>query len=210
MPQVNFDFDNDIKNVALWKITEKIGELEALCIGKFNIPIEINQWNTNRKLQWLSSRLLLNKLAQKTEFLFSQEKGPIETNNKTFVSVSHTNWFSCAITSEKSSVGIDIEEINDKAKKISKKFLHASEFQFLQHENVIESTFYTLLWTIKEALFKKYYYLHLVFSEQIILKSLSLETSFINAIVVIKTNDLTFETSTKIYTIENHFLCIAT
>jgi len=209
MPQVYFDFNDNSERVAIWKISENLNELEEFCREKFPIPVELNKWIVSRKLQWLSSRLLLNKLSPNTEFLFSEEKGPILTNKKIFVSVSHTNFFSCAIVSEQNQVGIDIEEINDKAKKIAKKFFHTTEFLFLKQEDTIELSFYTLLWTIKEAIFKKYHNMHLIFSEQIILKSIKNKDNYIIASVTLKTKETSFEISAKIYKIENHYLCIA-
>ena len=62
MPQVIFDFFDDSKKVAVWKITENINELENLSKEKFFIPNELNTWVENRKLQWLSSRILLKEL----------------------------------------------------------------------------------------------------------------------------------------------------
>jgi len=209
MPQVYFDFNDNSERVAIWKISENLKELEEFCRERFPIPVELNKWIVSRKLQWLSSRLLLNKLSPNTEFLFSEEKGPILTNKKIFVSVSHTNFFSCAIVSEQNQVGIDIEEINDKAKKIAKKFFHTTEFLFLKQEDTIELSFYTLLWTIKEAIFKKYHNMHLIFSEQIILKSIKNKDNYIIASVTLKTKETSFEISAKIYKIENHYLCIA-
>ena len=209
MPQVYFDFNDNSERVAIWKISENLNELEEFCRERFPIPVELNKWIVSRKLQWLSSRLLLNKLSPNTEFLFSEEKGPILTNKKIFVSVSHTNFFSCAIVSEQNQVGIDIEEINDKAKKIAKKFFHTTEFLFLKQEDTIELSFYTLLWTIKEAIFKKYHNMHLIFSEQIILKSIKNKDNYIIASVTLKTKETSFEISAKIYKIENHYLCIA-
>jgi 4'-phosphopantetheinyl transferase len=208
MPRVDFNFAEDTKEVAIWKIIENSIEMEELCGDKFIIPQEINNWTINRKLQWLSSRLLLKILSPKTEVFFSQEKGPVQTQNNLFVSISHTNFFSCATISQTSPVGIDIEEINDKAKRISKKFLHPSESHFLENEMIDESNFYTLLWTIKEAIFKKFHNLHLIFSEQIILKSLKQNDDFFFAEVIVKSENNINYVDAKIYKIENHYLCI--
>lgn len=208
MPRVDFNFAEDTKELAIWKIIENSIEMEELCRDKFIIPQEINNWTINRKLQWLSSRILLKELSPNIDFIFSEEKGPILTNEKIFVSVSHTNFFSCAVVSQKTKVGIDIEEINSKAKKIAKKFFHPTEFHFLENEMIDESNFYTLLWTIKEAIFKKFHHLHLIFSEQIILKSLKQNDDFFFAEVKVKSENKINYVDAKIYKIENHYLCI--
>jgi 4'-phosphopantetheinyl transferase EntD len=209
MPQVIFDFFDDSKKVVVWKITENINELENLSKEKFFIPNELNSWVENRKLQWLSSRILLKKLLPNIELIYSQEKGPIITKENIFVSVSHTNFYSCAVVSQNTQVGIDIEEISNKAKKISKKFFHPSEFNFLAHTLIDESSFYTMLWTIKEAIFKKFHYLHLIFSQEIILKSLNKNENFMEAVVTVIINSLPEEVNTKIFKIDNHYLCVA-
>jgi 4'-phosphopantetheinyl transferase len=209
MPQVIFDFIDDSKKVAVWKITENINELENLSKEKFFIPNELNSWVENRKLQWLSSRILLHELLPNIELIYSQEKGPIITKENIHVSVSHTNFYSCAVVSQNTQVGIDIEEINSKAKKISKKFFHPSEFNFLAHTFIDESSFYTLLWTIKEAIFKKFHHLHLIFSQEIVLKSLNKKDNFLEAVVTVKINSMPEDVNTKIFKIDNHYLCIA-
>jgi 4'-phosphopantetheinyl transferase len=208
MPQVDFNFADNSKEVAIWKISENFNELEELCRDKFFVPQEINKWTINRKLQWMSSRLLLKILSPHSEIFFSQEKGPVQTQNNLFVSISHTNYFSCATISQTSPVGIDIEEINDKAKRISKKFLHASELQIQKNFPLEESSFCTLIWTIKESIFKKFHNLHLIFSEQIVLKSLKQNDNFFTAEVIVKSENKINNVVARIYKIENHYLCI--
>lgn len=62
-----------------------------------------------------------------------------------------------AIISNSQPVGIDIEMITDKANKVSHKFLHASEIQWLEKVyQKIEPFHATLIWSIKETIFKWY------------------------------------------------------
>ncbi|MFN5629247.1 MAG: hypothetical protein ACK48W_08160, partial [Bacteroidota bacterium] len=64
-------------------------------------------------------------------------------------------------------------------------------------------------WTIKEAIFKKFHYLHLIFSQEIILKSLNKNENFMEAVVTVIINSLPEDVNTKIFKIDNHYLCVA-
>lgn len=68
------------------------------------------------------------------------------------ISISHSFPYAVLGISDK-KIGIDIEFIQEKLQKISSKFLHNSEKQWLgTKENLLE--YLTIIWTIKESLFK--------------------------------------------------------
>ncbi len=70
-------------------------------------------------------------------------------------SLSHCSGFAAGIVSEKGPVGIDVEVISNRVLKVEKKFLNAHELEWLgEFELNLRPTYATLLWSIKETVFK--------------------------------------------------------
>jgi 4'-phosphopantetheinyl transferase len=74
---------------------------------------------------------------------------PYLNHSEKHFNISHSNEYLACVVSD-NDVGIDIEIISDKAKKVAKRFLHPDELQIhiVKHYNNEELT---TLWTIKEA-----------------------------------------------------------
>ena len=128
--------------IALWEITETLKELLQL-----SHTISIPDFNTEkRKKEWLASRLLLNKISPNTALSYNEFGAP-ELNNGRYISISHSKGF-VAIIISKQQVGLDIEEISDKALRVSSKFISTNNLKALTAEKA------TLIWCCKEAVFK--------------------------------------------------------
>lgn len=74
---------------------------------------------------------------------------PYLDNIEKYFNTSHSNEYLTCVVSD-NDVGIDIEIISDKAKRIAKRFLHPDELKnhIVKHYNDEELT---IMWTIKEA-----------------------------------------------------------
>tara|TARA_B100001059_G_C17375472_1_gene351807 strand:- start:200 stop:565 length:366 start_codon:yes stop_codon:yes gene_type:complete len=68
-------------------------------------------------------------------------------NNDKHISISHSNRLVAIIISEQ-QVGIDIEEVSEKALRLSSKFVSKKNLKNLTKEKA------TLIWCIKEAVYK--------------------------------------------------------
>jgi phosphopantetheinyl transferase len=128
--------------IAIWEITETLEELLQL-----SNTISTADLNTEkRKKEWLASRLLLNDINPNYSISYNAFGAP-ELSNGSFISISHSKGL-VAIIISKEQVGIDIEEISEKALRVSSKFVSTNNLKDLTAEKA------TLIWCCKEAVFK--------------------------------------------------------
>jgi len=130
--------------IAIWEITETLEELLQL-----SHVISTADFNTEkRKKEWLASRLLLNEINPNYSISYNTFGTP-ELSNDSNISISHSKGLVAIIISQK-QVGIDIEEISEKALRVSSKFVSTKNLKALTAEKA------TLIWCCKEAIYKWY------------------------------------------------------
>ena len=116
------------------------------------------QLPAGRRLQQLACRALLRELDPDFPFQsysLDPHGKPYLSNGYCHFNLSHTSDAVAAIISYDSSVGIDLERINDRIIRVQKKFLNADELRFIESQDPAHQTsFSTLFWSIKEALYK--------------------------------------------------------
>ena len=135
--------ENNCK-IALWEITETLDELLQL-----SHVISTADFNTEkRKKEWLASRLLLNEINPNYSISYNEFGAP-ELDNDNYISISHSKGLVAVIISQQ-QVGIDIEEISEKALRVSLKFISKNNLKDLTAEKA------TLIWCCKEAVYKWY------------------------------------------------------
>jgi len=133
--------ENNCK-IALWEITETLDKLLQL-----SHTISIPDFNTEkRKKEWIASRVLLNKINPNHSISYNEFGAP-ELNNNSYISISHSKGLVAIIISQQ-QVGIDIEEISEKALRVSTKFVSTNNLKALTAEKA------TLIWCCKEAIYK--------------------------------------------------------
>jgi phosphopantetheinyl transferase len=126
--------------------------------------------NDLRKLHWLSYRNLLKELISTEEYshvIYDEFGKPYLQFNSHHLSVSHSGKYSAAIINKHSPVGIDIEITHPKIHKIVHKFLSNKEAKSIPTENNTDSLY--VCWGAKEALYKLYGKMNLLFIENILL-----------------------------------------
>jgi phosphopantetheinyl transferase len=154
VPIVLQKYPNADTELAVWKITESIEELKAML---WMFPQEEFKFQS-RNLQWLASRVLLQEILQdKTER--KQLKVLKQPNGRPYIddlgwnfSMSHSGDYAAALLSKTGSVGVDIELISERIKKIARKFINDYEWQYLEGENDLYTMY--LIWSAKESIFK--------------------------------------------------------
>tara|TARA_B110001454_G_scaffold160262_1_gene149669 strand:- start:120 stop:701 length:582 start_codon:yes stop_codon:yes gene_type:complete len=175
--------------IAIWEITESLNEItthfQNQKIKKFN--------SKKRQLEFLCTRLLLQKINKDLEITYNKYGAP-ELNNNQFISISHTRKLIAIVISNK-KVGVDIELISEKALKIKSKFLSENDMLELNQE---EST---LAWCAKESIYKWYQKSDINFKEDI--KILNILKSPSNKIHIDFKNESVILDYLKI---NNHFL----
>jgi len=128
--------------IAIWDLQESLEELiqqsTDILTPDFN--------NEKRKKEYLVSRLLLKDIAPKTKITYNEYGAPKLENGK-HISISHSKNL-VAIIFSKQKVGLDIEKISEKPLRLASKFISEDEHQNLTEEKA------TLIWCVKEAIFK--------------------------------------------------------
>lgn len=92
-------------------------------------------------------------------------------NSDFYISISHASTYGVGIVHKKKPVGIDMELVRDKIKRISHKFLSSQELQ--NTEDNLEKLI--ILWAGKEALYKLYGKKKLIFNTGMLTESFYLE-----------------------------------
>ena len=129
-------------SIAIWDTQETLNELL-----KLSRPFDLTKFKTEkRKKEFLASRLLVQEISQNTIITYNEFGAP-ELDNGKYISISHSKEMVAIIISEQ-QVGLDIEQISEKALRLAAKFISAKNQSNLTKEKA------TLIWCCKEAIFK--------------------------------------------------------
>ena len=129
-------------SIAIWDTQETLDELL-----KLSRPFYLTKFKTEkRKKEFLASRLLVQEISQNTIITYNEFGAP-ELDNGKYISISHSKEMVAIIISEQ-QVGLDIEQISEKALRLAAKFISAKNQSNLTKEKA------TLIWCCKEAIFK--------------------------------------------------------
>lgn len=163
-------------HILLWKIEEDANfYLQHLKLTPYDIA-EINKFLIEkRKLQWYASRYTLKQMLNTDEIvhLHKNEQGkPFILNSHLQLSLSHTNAITAAMTNPSLKVGIDVEQIKEKVKRVSNKFTTDIETVKMTSQN--EITYLITIWSAKESLYKLHGNKRLDFRDHILLNSFEL------------------------------------
>ena len=140
--------------IGIWKITESLQELEV----KYN-PSERERSELElisagkRKKEFLTVRILLKELLGFIPEIIYEKTGKPKLANSTLnISISHSDYFVAVFISEK-CIGIDVENCERDISKVTNRFLHPSEIEFVE-KNTDKQHLKIILWSAKEAIFK--------------------------------------------------------
>ena len=129
-------------NIAIWDTQETLDE-----ILKLSKPFDLIRLKTEkRKKEFLTSRLLLEQLSPNAIITYNEFGAP-ELSNGDCISISHSKNLVAVIICTK-KVGLDIEQISGKALRLSSKFVSEKNLKKLSKEKA------TLIWCLKEVVFK--------------------------------------------------------
>ena len=154
MPIVFSRNDGTDSVVAVWKIEESEEELFAMLPVTSSMKLTLDKFrNHSRRIEWLASRVLLYHFTGKIPEVGYKESGQpyIPDFNKS-ISITHTTGYAAIVASDKPYAGIDIERPLERVLRISERFIHANEKEFIQPDNALN--YHTLIWCAKETLFK--------------------------------------------------------
>ena len=140
--------------VAVWEITESIEDLQRQLNLTNSELTRVNSFRLDkRKLEFLATRCLLKEILQQDPVISYLESGrPILENSKYNLSISHTKGYVAVTLSKSKYSGIDIEYPSERVVKVYDRFVSSDEKEFIPENKELE--YYTLIWCLKEAMYK--------------------------------------------------------
>ena len=158
MPLILKREENNI-SIYIWKIQESLKELIQL------YPyIEFPKFKSDkRNLEALCSRILLYNHSKSLKISYSDTGSP-SLNNHQYISISHSGNLVC-IGVSKNTIGIDIEEISERSLRSHSKFVNVNQTNLDKNKT-------SLIWSIKESVFKYHNIGGIDFKRDILLKDL--------------------------------------
>ena len=144
---------NSQTTVKIWKIEESYDTLfSALDLKSTSLTRVLGMKSELHQRGFLSVRHLLREFGYTDQDLFYDDNGKPHLKDGKHISITHSFTFSGVIISDV-EVGIDIEKQRDKIAVIAKKFVDY-EFQYLSKDNEDYIRRLTVIWGIKESLYK--------------------------------------------------------
>jgi phosphopantetheinyl transferase len=136
----------------LWKITESYDWFfeNVKLKEKSILRLETMRSESHRK-GFLAVRMLLQNIGYSDFDLFYDEYGKPHLHDGRHISISHSNDFSAVVISNE-ILGLDIEQIKEKNLKIAPRFMEMHHLENLEHEDKLKKA--TVIWGIKESIFK--------------------------------------------------------
>jgi phosphopantetheinyl transferase len=125
-------------------------------------PVRESEWLASRYLAFIVDGLLPKDIV-KDEF-----GNPYCESGQVQFSISHSKMYA-AYASHHDPIGIDVQILDERVKKIAPKFTSEEELNHLP-ENISEEDKNHLIWTVKEAVFKLYGRKELPFKTGILIK----------------------------------------
>ncbi len=160
---------NESTRLGVWQIKED----ESFFSKSVSLQREIT--HPHKRLQHLAGRYLLKYLFDDFPYeliRIADTRKPFLHNEQYHFSISHSGDFAAAVVSNDQRVGVDVENRSSKVMKVLHKFLHESERSFVQdNSSYLPYLRETLLWSVKETVFKWHGNGGVDFSEHILVKS---------------------------------------
>ncbi|NJM15098.1 MAG: 4'-phosphopantetheinyl transferase superfamily protein [Bacteroidales bacterium] len=146
-------FDNDCL-LGIWEIKEDYNTLVSqleLADEDYEVLAEFKC--DQRKLEWLSVRVLLNQLAgEKLRICYGEKRKPYVKNSDYNISISHSNNYTSVFLSKEHQIGIDLEYMSHRVVRIRDKFMNDREY--ISTNPTPKNYHLYIHWCAKEALYK--------------------------------------------------------
>ncbi len=120
----------------------------------------------SRKQEFLAARILIREVLNiNPEIKYLSSGKPVLTNSHYNLSISHTKGYAAIVLSEDEKAGVDIEIPSDRILKVSSRFVTKKEDGFIPEDSKL--FYYTLLWSLKEAMYKIYDQKSIIFNQHL-------------------------------------------
>ncbi|MDR2954054.1 MAG: 4'-phosphopantetheinyl transferase superfamily protein [Prevotella sp.] len=137
--------------IGIWKIEESRDDLLSL--------LQYHEWVQNiypiksesRVLEILSARILIKELiGEEKEVYYNNTGKPFLSDESYHISVSHTKGYVAVAVNKENAIGLDIEHISEKIRRVRSRVI--GEDEYIDEKN--ELIHLLLHWSAKEAMFK--------------------------------------------------------
>lgn len=144
----------EIKNknttVLIWKYHED-DNLEEVVFLDEETSEKIKNYHFKKKIEVLMVKKMLRDLVPDYQLFYHNNGEPYLEPKDKYISISHSFPFAAVAISE-NKIGLDLEKIQSKLQKVKSRFLYKTEYQWTENEK--ELKFLTIIWAIKESLYK--------------------------------------------------------
>ena len=170
--------DDSLYTHVIWHCSEDINFFRSkLNLTSDELNILEKRKHSKKALEFLCSRLLLRLCKLDPNDLYYNEFGaPILKSGK-FISISHCKNYVTLLLSNQ-SCGVDIETKRKQILNIKHKFLNPTDINNISVENISDIT---LIWTLKEAIYKLCQYPGIDFKDQILVSTIDIKNNLANA-----------------------------
>jgi 4'-phosphopantetheinyl transferase len=177
---LSYSSDDSLYTHLIWHCSEDINFFRSkLNLTNYELEILAKRKNSKKALEFLCSRLLLRLCKLDPNDLYYNEFGaPILKSGK-FVSISHCKNYVTLLLSNQ-SCGVDIETKRKQILNMKHKFLNQTDINNISMENISDIT---LIWTLKEAIYKLCQYPGINFKDQIFVSTIDIKNNLANAYV---------------------------
>ena len=146
-----FDKSFDGCRIAIWHVTETVEELLALLPDDDLVRDEAYArfHSEGRILEWTAVRVLLcDMLDRQVPILYHENGAPYLPEYENLdISISHTRGYVAVALAEQGEIGIDVEQMGEKAERVRHKFVRDDE----EADTLVKLL---LHWSAKETAFK--------------------------------------------------------
>lgn len=182
---------NPQTNVKIWRIDESYDALIEPLTLKSESQDRVDGMKSGiHQRGFLSVRHLLREFGYTDQDLYYDENGKPHLSDDKYISITHSFSFSGVIVSD-SEVGIDIEKQREKIKIVAEKFIGYEE-QYLDLEDQELVNKLTIIWCIKESLFKLFATPGLSFKMNTLVIPFMIEDAYTNAWIDYETHKLKY------------------
>lgn len=143
------DFSTDSSRILIWKHHQSDSLPESL-IPPSDFE-KVKGYHPKKLLEYLMIRRMLSDIKPGAQILYREIGQPYLQPKDAFISISHSFPFAALAISDK-RVGIDLEKTVPKILRVKHKFLN--EYELLWTASDDEAELLTIIWAIKEALYK--------------------------------------------------------
>jgi 4'-phosphopantetheinyl transferase len=199
--QINVD---DATSIYVWKISETFDNLfQSISLKDVSLARLEGMKSENHQKGFMAVRMLLQHNGYTDFDLYYDEFGKPHLKDGTHISISHSFDFSVIVLSD-INVGIDLELRRDLIKKIAYKFAEEEFVYESQHNSDEFIRKLTVIWGVKEAVFKVRNEVGISFKDHIFVRPFEIKDEKTTALLdfnAVKRDFLVFFTEIEKYTL---------